>query len=57
MGINLRGQSSAPSFIQRDIFLSSGKSREDSEKDTMVGHLRGFPGPDGTKHSFKIGSS
>lgn len=40
-----------PQASYEDIFSSPGKSREESEGNTMVGHLRG---PDGTKHRFKI---
>lgn len=54
MAIKLRGQSSALSLILRGIFSSPGKSRKESERDTMVGHWRGLPGLDGTKHSFKV---
>lgn len=54
MDIKLRGQSSAPILIPRDIFSSPGKSRKESERETVVGHLRGLPGLDKTKHSFKV---
>lgn len=54
MGIKLRGQSSAPSLILRDIFSSPEKSRKESEKDTVVGQLRGLSGLDGTKNGFKV---